>query len=617
MPAVVRVKRRIDEEPLSAFVLNGKRRRLGDDNASFAEQSNGKIVTSKDEISTLLKFAGTLREQDDTATTEFARLTKTEAKEMVLQKSVRKPSNCTEKARQEMRRHLHEQRFRVVNCLRTTLETSDTHENPAAKNLTIVDIEKQQNDKAATLNNNVATNNLMASTSSAAGEVGSLHFTSTDTDTGYVYDLYLPDNEQQADYVDLMDDNYLRLVLHVDMLMLTNRFNMPAVVRVKRRIDEEPLSAFVLNGKRRRLGDDNASFAEQSNGKIVTGKDEISTLLKFAGTLREQDDTATTEFARLTKTEAKEMVLQKSVRKPSNCTEKARQEMRRHLHEQRFRVVNCLRTTLETSDTHENPAAKNLTIVDIEKQQNDKAATLNNNVATNNLMASTSSAAGEVGSLHFTSTDTDTGYVYDLYLPDNEQQADYVDLMDDNYLSIRPFDDLVYEDCYNNEDSDDKYDSEDSNEENYFANDYPDEDDEMVCNSSESPDEYDNEKFENLSTAMNNFVFGKDDEETDSSSSSSSADNDNYYNSYEDPYIHTINFEDEDFCEDVDYYDAARYGVAYARYKARHVRMNTNALSSGENVLKANSDDNDEDDDYIPFSDDSFQSANENEREEE
>uniref|UniRef100_A0A1B0ALK8 Uncharacterized protein n=1 Tax=Glossina palpalis gambiensis TaxID=67801 RepID=A0A1B0ALK8_9MUSC len=224
MPAVVRVKRRIDEEPLSAFVLNGKRRRLADDNASFAEQSNGKIVTSKDDISTLLKFAGTLREQDDTATTEFARLTKTEAKEMVLQKSVRKPSNCTEKARQEMRQHLHEQRFRVVNCLRTTLETSDTHENPAAKNLTIVDIEKQQNDKAATLNNNVATNNLMASTSSAAGEVGSLHSTSTDTDTGYVYDLYLPDNEQQADYVDLMDDNYLRLVLHVDMLMLTNRF---------------------------------------------------------------------------------------------------------------------------------------------------------------------------------------------------------------------------------------------------------------------------------------------------------------------------------------------------------------------------------------------------------
>uniref|UniRef100_A0A1A9WKC1 Uncharacterized protein n=1 Tax=Glossina brevipalpis TaxID=37001 RepID=A0A1A9WKC1_9MUSC len=225
MPAVVRVKRRIDEEPLSAFVLNGKRRRLADDDTSFVEQSNGKIVTSKDEISTLLKFAGTLREQDDTATTEFARLTKTEAKEMVSQKTVRKPSNCTEKARQEMRQHLHEQRFRVVNCLRTTLETPDTDENSASKNLTIVDIEKQQNDRTAALNNNnVGGNSLMASTSSAAltTEADSIH--STDSDTGYVYDLYLPDNEQQADYVDLMDDNYLRLVFHVDMLMFTNRF---------------------------------------------------------------------------------------------------------------------------------------------------------------------------------------------------------------------------------------------------------------------------------------------------------------------------------------------------------------------------------------------------------
>lgn len=55
---------------------------------------------------------------------------------------------------------------------------------------------------------------------------------------------------------------------------------MPAVVRVKRRIDEEPLSAFVLNGKRRRLEEDNAS--------ALTNKEELSTLLKFAGTINEQ-----------------------------------------------------------------------------------------------------------------------------------------------------------------------------------------------------------------------------------------------------------------------------------------------------------------------------------------
>lgn len=55
---------------------------------------------------------------------------------------------------------------------------------------------------------------------------------------------------------------------------------MPAVVRVKRRIDEEPLSAFVLNGKRRRLDEESAT--------ALTNKEELSTLLKFAGTIKEQ-----------------------------------------------------------------------------------------------------------------------------------------------------------------------------------------------------------------------------------------------------------------------------------------------------------------------------------------
>lgn len=54
---------------------------------------------------------------------------------------------------------------------------------------------------------------------------------------------------------------------------------MPAVVRVKRRIDEEPLSAFILNGKRRRLEEESAS--------ALSHKEELSSLLKFAGTIKE------------------------------------------------------------------------------------------------------------------------------------------------------------------------------------------------------------------------------------------------------------------------------------------------------------------------------------------
>lgn len=61
---------------------------------------------------------------------------------------------------------------------------------------------------------------------------------------------------------------------------------MPAVIRVKRRIDEEPLSAFVLNSKRRRLDENEAAASATVEG--LANKEELSTLLKFAGTINEQ-----------------------------------------------------------------------------------------------------------------------------------------------------------------------------------------------------------------------------------------------------------------------------------------------------------------------------------------
>lgn len=151
---------------------------------------------------------------------------------MVLQKT-QKPSNATDKARQEMRQHQHEQRFRVVNCLRTTLDAPEDNANEQkSKEITIVDIEKHTtiDEKTVNATNTTSTNtapiNMLqqASTSSAAAAAAAALTMPSDSDTGYVYDLYLPDNDQQADYVDLMDDNYLRLVLHVDMFMFTNRF---------------------------------------------------------------------------------------------------------------------------------------------------------------------------------------------------------------------------------------------------------------------------------------------------------------------------------------------------------------------------------------------------------
>lgn len=70
---------------------------------------------------------------------------------------------------------------------------------------------------------------------------------------------------------------------------------MSAVIRVKRRIDEEPLDAFVLNCKKRRLDDINGETSTSSlapaNDKdanrtnFLENANETSTILKFAGTV--------------------------------------------------------------------------------------------------------------------------------------------------------------------------------------------------------------------------------------------------------------------------------------------------------------------------------------------
>lgn len=152
---------------------------------------------------------------------------------------MRPPSNHTERARQEMRQAMHESRFRVVNCMRTTLEDANAAE--AVKEVTIVDIEKQE---AGAQTENVPTSATADAQAHLSQQVAQqqqrqtidadaqhLHANdtniaqqATDSDTGYVYDLYLPENELQVEYADMMDDNYLRLVLHIEQILLTSRF---------------------------------------------------------------------------------------------------------------------------------------------------------------------------------------------------------------------------------------------------------------------------------------------------------------------------------------------------------------------------------------------------------
>ena len=115
-----------------------------------------------------------------------------------------------------MRAQSNENRFKVVNCFRAI----DTDASDAApKEITIVDIEKQP---LPMVTEHDAANIATTSSNGRQNERSVENFTPTDGD-GYVYDLYLPENEQQADDVDYTD-NYLRLVFQVDQIYFTSRF---------------------------------------------------------------------------------------------------------------------------------------------------------------------------------------------------------------------------------------------------------------------------------------------------------------------------------------------------------------------------------------------------------
>ncbi|KAH8377638.1 hypothetical protein KR093_006355 [Drosophila rubida] len=346
---------------------------------------------------------------------------------------------------------------------------------------------------------------------------------------------------------------------------------MPAVVRIKRRIDEEPHTAFVLNGKRRRVqNDENAPATTTTN---TENKEELSqVLLKFAGTLDKQDDSATKQFAaaRLNKEAAKELVCHQT-NDPAIATaqrrDRQRQETQQTSREQRYRVVNCLRTTLQ-EDAEDAPDAsaicgaqaaittdnREITIVDIEASQQQEQ------------QPEPTMQAQQLQQ----PADSDVGYVYDLYVPENETEASYVDMMDDNYLSLRPVDEIVWEDCYN--DGDDDCDSDDSNQENYYTNDYPDDDEQGA-----SDDE--------LRRKMDKLMFDDDDDDDEYVSSE-----DEDYNTFQDPYVHTIDTEADAFVDDVDFCNVDRQGSAYERFKRRILR-------EAEGL---DSDDDEDDADYDP-----------------
>uniref|UniRef100_A0A182IYP4 Probable RNA polymerase II nuclear localization protein SLC7A6OS n=1 Tax=Anopheles atroparvus TaxID=41427 RepID=A0A182IYP4_ANOAO len=341
---------------------------------------------------------------------------------------------------------------------------------------------------------------------------------------------------------------------------------MATVIRLKRRVDEDPLNAFVLNCKRQRVEGSSAEL--EPNANVEEGS---STILKFAGTFTKAEGIAS-HLQNIHKDQAKDAVSR--VHRP-NITPRNRLATKQNAQNNRFKIVNCTRsiTNLESEQTE---TAIPTTIVDVERddvrleevvvtagQQEPALIT----PATEDVAARQEQMQQSFGG-HY-SYENGVHYVYDLYVADTSPNVTHIPYFTGNLdeLSVMVCDDPLYS-SHRGLDSDDSSDadSEDSNAENNWRNEYPEEEDQQDDKSIGEEDilraveELDLDGERELSSD-DDYVRYDDGEE------------DGFVYPRDDGVLYTDEEDDSNSdLEGVDREDVRRYGTAYARYKARILR---------------------------------------------
>ncbi|KAJ8670577.1 hypothetical protein QAD02_001836 [Eretmocerus hayati] len=242
---------------------------------------------------------------------------------------------------------------------------------------------------------------------------------------------------------------------------------MAAILRVKRKKEDEPLDALLIACKRQKVETDESP---ESN--------PYTAVVKFAGTIEKRDDSVVEQ---ITKTLNKEAVKASFKRRPVDITKKMRELTKQDSSESRYKIVNSMRS-MDTS-LSEHLEEEIVNIIDVED-----ACVVPDDKNNDN-------------------------YVYDLYFTKTNQT-----LALENLVSVRPIEeDLVFEDYYRDNEGDYEGESEDSNSESNWRNDYPDSD-----HSNESIGENDIRRAmrnlnveDELSSDDEDFVYGLDEDDVE------------------------------------------------------------------------------------------------------
>lgn len=219
---------------------------------------------------------------------------------------------------------------------------------------------------------------------------------------------------------------------------------------VKRRIEDEPYDTFVLNCKRLKSADGNetpAVCATSNDGEIA------QTFLTLAATFQSHTDISA-NLHKIQKSEADRHP--RRIRKPSITVEKMRQQYKNDTKNQRFKIVDGTREIDTRISANGGDDIDRVTVIDIVKE-----------------------AAGQLPSLdaeNESAAAANEKFVYDVYLFGDGVQPQEWNL--EAISSIQPFDDFVYQS--KDESFNLNYDSDDSNDEANWRNDYPDTDNESI-----------------------------------------------------------------------------------------------------------------------------------------
>lgn len=293
---------------------------------------------------------------------------------------------------------------------------------------------------------------------------------------------------------------------------------MSTIIRVKRRCDEEPQDIIIVNCKKRKTSEE-----------TLDSSDKTPTVLQLAGTVKNQED----DVLKHCKTSLKENI-ETDIKKKTHqnvfqsIRDRVREECIQNSKENRYKVVNLCRSNSHNDD--------GVTIVDVEA---DKMVE---------------------------DVETKPQYVYDLYYTISD---DLGEIYDHDLVGVYPLsNELVYGSHRDNgaADSDDD-ESEDSNAENNWRNEYPDEDEYRDDNSITEDD---------MISAMQHVHLDKDDLSSDDENAG---------------FIYSIDSEAAGFEEDIDESDVNRYGERYALFKARYKKSERDSSVDDEDFYYEYDDD--------------------------